>query len=322
MLTKDIIKQQLGGLQAKFEFSTVEPFCQFGERWFRDQVGRELLAYLADLRQPAAGSDDAELLYLAHACMSWKAYEMAFPHLKLRVGDLGIQKMNTTNAVAVSKWEYVDSREANLAMLDLALENFWQSIEQIRPAAWLASPAYQKRQRVFIRTATELAEHIPTLGRNSRLFDQLITYVRRAELVYIRPVLTDAVYQELKAAWSNPDAELTSQQETLLELIRPALAHLAVFEAYPYLPLTIDVTGITESRSKDGALEQVAPGADAKGTQKRQLYNDGQFFISEVEQYLKATATPELFASYYQAHLPKPGQSDADDFTNSSLIIL
>ncbi|MGF7217473.1 hypothetical protein GGR92_003647 [Spirosoma lacussanchae] len=322
MLTKEILKQQLGGINAKIDFQTVEPFVRFAERWFREQVGQELLDYLASLTAPGIGQDEAELIDLAQSCMSWRCYELAFPHLKLRVGDLGIQKLNTTNAVAVAKWEYVDSREANLAMLDLALENFWSAVERIRPAAWTGSAAYKKRQGVWIRSAGELAEHIPTLGRKSRLFDQLLTYIRRAEAVYIKPVLTDAVYKQLKQRWSDPEADLTEPEQELLERIRPALAHLALFEAYPYLPLTLDTTGITERRSKDGTMEEVAPSADSRGTQKRQLYQDGQFYLSELADYLNDTASAHQWAGFYQANQARNGQPEADDFTHSSLVIL
>ncbi|WP_020603144.1 DUF6712 family protein [Spirosoma spitsbergense] len=322
MLNREILKQHLGGIQAKLDFATVEPFANFSERWFVDQVGQELMAYLAGLGNPVAGSPEADLLYLANSCMSWRCYEMAFPHLKLRASDLGIQKLNTQNTVAVAKWEYVDSREANLAMLDLAQENFWMAVEQIRPPAWLDSAAYKKRQKLWIRSASELAEHLPTLGRKSRLFEQLITYVRRAEQTYIKPVLTEPVYTDLKAKWANSAYTFTEPEQALLDAIRPALAHMALFEAYPYLPLTLDVSGITERRSKNGTMEEVAPSETNKGTQKRQLYQDGQFYLSELQDYLKATATTELWPGYHQASLPKTGQSTTDDFTNSSLIIL
>ena len=327
LLNQDVLKTHLGGVQAKLDFSTMQPFADFSERWFTDQVGKELMAYLVGLTAPVAGSNDpiqdgANLKYLALSCMSWRCYEFAFPHLKLRASDLGIQKLNTQNTVAVAKWEYVDSREANLAMLDLALENFWMAVEQIRPTAWIGSTAYTKRQKVWIRSATELAEHIPTLGRKNRLFEQLLTYIKRAENIYIRPVLTDPVYTALKATWSNPAATLTNQEKELVEMIRPALAHMALYEAYPYLPLTLDITGITERRSKDGTMEEVAPSDTNKGTQKRQLYQDGQMFLSELHDYLKANATASQWPGFYQAHLATAGISTEDDFTNSSLIIL
>ncbi len=271
---------------------------------------------------PAPGSDAAELLDLALACMSWRAYELAFPHLKLRASDLGLQKLNTQNTVAVAKWEYVDSREANLAMLDLALENFWQVVEQIRPAAWTNSEAYRRRQQVFLRSATELSLHIPTLGRKNRLFEQLLTYVRRAETIYIRPILTEPVYQALKANWSNPDVTLTRQESELVAAIQPALAHLALYEAYPYLPLTLDTTGITESRSKDGTLEQVAPGDSNKNTQRRQLHQDGLYYTATLENYLKATASETVFPGFYQAHKPRPDQTTGFNDSTNTLVIL
>lgn len=321
-LNQEILKTHLGGVQAKLDFATMQPFAYYAERWFTDQVGKELMIYLFGFSAPEAGSEEADLKWLALSCMSWRCYELAFPHLKLRASDLGIQKLNTQNTVAVAKWEYVDSREANLAMLDLALENFWQAVETIRPAAWLNSYAYKKRQKVWIRSASELAEHIPTLGRKNRLFTQLLTYIDRAESAYIKPILTTRDFYALKINWSNPAATLTEPETHLLELIRPALAHMALYEAYPYLPLTLDITGITERRSKDGTMEEVAPSIDAKNTQKRQLYQDGQYFLAELEQYLKETASADLWPGYYQAHLATTGQSTDQDFTNSSLIIL
>ncbi|MBN8820770.1 MULTISPECIES: DUF6712 family protein [unclassified Spirosoma] len=322
MLTKESLKAHIGGLQAALKFETVEPFVVFAERWFRDQVGQELLTYLTGLQNPQAGTPDADLLYLAQSCMSWKAYELAFPHLKLRAGDLGLQKVNSQNTVAVAKWEYVDSREANLAMLDLALENFWQTVEQTRPMAWTTSTAYKKRQRIWIRSASELAQYIPTLGRKSRLFDQLVTYILRAEQVYIKPMLTESVYTDQKAKWSNPAYTLTDAEQTLLETIRPALAHMALYEAYPYLPLTLDTTGITERRSKDGTLEEVAPNSDSKNNQKRQLYLDGQFYLAQLQAFLKETATASQWPGYYQANLATDTDSAEPDFTHQSLVIL
>lgn len=326
MLTIEIIKQQIGGIQAKLDFRTIEPFTRFAERWFTDQVGREMMVYLTGqttaLYPPAPGSDEYEVLDLALACMSWRAYELAFPHLKLRASDLGLQKLNTQNTVAVAKWEYVDSREANLAMLDLALENFWQAVEQIRPAAWTGSAAYRQRQQVFVRSAAEISLHIPTLGRKNRLFEQLLTYVRRAENIYIKPILTESVYRDLKANWSNPDAILTRQESELVAAIQPALAHLALFEAYPYLPLWLDTTGITERRSKDGTMEEVAPDKDSKSTQRRQLYQDGLMYVGDLRNYLKVTATETMFSGFYQAHKPRPNQSTSLNDSDSTLVIL
>ncbi|GAB3990416.1 hypothetical protein GCM10028807_17530 [Spirosoma daeguense] len=327
MITKEILKMHLGGIQGKLDFSTMEPFANFAERWFSDQVGRELVAYLAGLQNPTAGTPDpiqggADLLYLAQSCISWRCYELAFPHLKMRVGDLGLQKLNTQNTVAIAKWEYVDSKEANVAMLDLALENFWRALEEVRPAVWTGSSAYKKRQRYFIRSAYELAQSVPTMGRKYRLFDQLLTYIKRAEYVYIKPMLGGLDYQALKANWSNPDHELTEAETAILEFIQPALAHLAIYEAYPYLPLhSSDETGITERRSKGGIIEDVTAAPDKTNSQKRQLYMDGQFYLGELQEYLQATASAQLWPGYYAENSPKTGE-ESDSYNDSSLVIL
>ncbi|WP_143092993.1 DUF6712 family protein, partial [Arsenicibacter rosenii] len=109
MITIDILKKQLGGIQAKIAPETLQPFIRTAERWFRGEIGPELFAYL-NAFTPAAGTDEYDLLDLAQACMSWYAYDLAFPHLKLRVGDQGIMKVVPSGHVALTKWEYVDSR--------------------------------------------------------------------------------------------------------------------------------------------------------------------------------------------------------------------
>ncbi|WP_143092994.1 DUF6712 family protein, partial [Arsenicibacter rosenii] len=109
MITFEILKNQLGGIQSSLKFETVKPFARSAERWFKGEVGPELFAWLKGLT-PAADTDQYDLLDLAQACMSWYAYDLAFPHLKLRVGDQGIMKTVPQNQTAVTKWEYVDSR--------------------------------------------------------------------------------------------------------------------------------------------------------------------------------------------------------------------
>jgi len=319
LVTIDTLTTQLGGIQAKLNFETVEPFVKTSLRWFRRKVGAEMLDYLADLKDTPT-EEERELLELAQACICWHSYDLAFPHLKLRVGDLGLTKANPTQTTPVTKWEYIDSREANLLMLDLSLEDFFMRLEVLRPEAWTSSEAYKIRQSVFIRSAWEMARYVPTMGRNSRFFDQLITYVERAELLYIQPLLTDSVFEELKEKWQTSTLTLTVAEDKLLKEIKPALAHLAIFEALPYLPLNVSPTGISEQRSKDGTIEQVAPQAGTRDTLRRQFMQDASVFVSRAKKYLDKTATAELFSGYYDTNKTEP--IAPDDFTNSTLIIL
>lgn len=319
MITVDIFKDQIGSVQNKISFDTIKPFIKTAERWFKGQIGPDLFAYLKGLTNPAADSDEAELLDLAQACLCWYAYDLAFPHLKLRVGDQGMMKTTPQSQVAVTKWEYVDSREANLQMVDLMQENFWALLQEMQPSAWTESTAYAERCRYFIRSATELGSFVSLVGRNSRFFQQLLPYIRRAEDFYIKPLLTAELFNQVKAAWQDTDA-LPGHTASLIEAIQPAVAHLALFEAYPYLPLRVDQEGIRQSRSKDGVREEEFPEAGLRKAQRLQLQLDGETYLAEVRRYLDSMSSTTIFVPYY--NYQQTNQTEPDDFTGKPHILL
>lgn len=321
MLTQDILRAQLGTLQAAMEGDTVQPFCDHAERWFRDEVGAPLFTYLSGLT--AETTDGRELLRLAHSCLAWYAYTLAFPHHKFRVGELGMMKASPQNAIAVTKWEYVDSRDANLSMLDLSLEYFFRELESQQPAAWTGSEAYKRRNKHFVRSAAELGQLLPIAGRNYRFFQKLINHIEDVEDDVIRDTLTPGVYADLKTKWQNPLAVFTANEEQLIGLARRAVAYLAIYEAYPYLPLSITEDGISEKRSKDGTSEGVAPDSNLRGQMRQQLLRDGEKRLAKLRTFLDETATAQIFPDYYLKYTaPGAITQGPDDFTDKPHVIL
>ncbi|MEZ0484314.1 DUF6712 family protein [Fibrella aquatica] len=320
MLTQDILKAQLGGLQASMKPETMLPFMQHAERWFADEIGADLWTYLKAL--PADDLEQAELLRLTHSCLAWQCYSLAFPHQKFRVGDLGMMKASPQNSIAVTKWEYADSRDANLSMLDLSLEYFWRELELRRPTAWTASSAYQERQRHLIRSASEFGTLLPVAGRNYRFFQKLLPHLADVENDIIRVTLTTQVYKDLMTKWQTASPTFSFEEEMLLTHCRKALVYLATYEAWPYLPLSLNETGISERRDKSGMLEEVAADGNLRQGMRQQLHNDGQKRLSQVRAFLDETASPTLFSTYYQQNKIAGAQAPADDFTDKPHVIL
>lgn len=316
MINEAIFKAQLGGIQASMSWKTVEPFVKMTSRTFRKQIGREFYDELAGAQ---ADEDMLELADLAKGIIAWQAYDLAFPHLKMKVGDAGLMKSSPQNSVAITKWEYVDSREANMTMVDKLLEDFYELLEELEPELWKGTEAYKNRRRLFVRSATELGRKITIVGRNARFFDVLITYIERAENSYIRPLLTDSVFDELKEKWQNGTV-LSGNEKLLINHIQWAVSYLSLFEAYPYLPLVVDMNGIRETRFKDGTREEEMASSSLKNSQKQALWNDGTKFLKNIESFLNTNATPTLWATYYQKNLLN--EYEADDFTDKSHVIL
>jgi hypothetical protein len=299
----------------------VLPFVKLAERQFKSEVGAELYAYL-NTGSFANGSDEADLLELAQAYVAWTAYDLAFPHLKLRIGDMGMMKTTPANTIAVTKWEYVDSREANLQMAELFAELFWQQLEELRPEQWKESDAYKQRNLYFISSAAELKQYVSWLGRNSRLFQKLLPYLEDAEENYLRKEITDAVFDGLKTKLQDADSALDTQEKALLKRIKKALALQAVELAMPYLPLAIDEKGIREIRKKDGTQEEEIAEKPYRNRLLIALRKDTRSALTQVLEYLDANATDSYWASYYTLRQSQVTDDDLEDFTDHKSIIL
>ena len=318
------LKAQLGGIQGKMNFPTVLPFIRMAEREFRNIVGPELFDFLNEASFTEEPELDQvkleELLEITQGCIAWAAYDLALPHLKIKVGDAGIAKNAASNTTAVTKWEYVDTREANMLMVDLLWEMFWECLEETKPAAWTASKAYIRRNEYFLRSADELTDYISLVGRNRRFFTQLEKYIRRGEQLYIAEAITEGVFNNLKMRWKDKDITLTPIEKELVEKIREALANLTLYEAYPYLPIKMDNNGLREVRKWDGTTNETSADPDYRNAQRQQLWQDSQLYLGRLRKFMDQNATAIQFPQYYLANLN--AIAEEDDFTDKPHIII
>jgi len=315
------LKQVLGGIQTKLNFATVEPFVKAAEWDFRTAVGKETYNWLRT-GTFTADSDEAQLREFARGCVGWAAYDMALPHLKQRVGDLGMTKTSPNGTVQISKWEYVDTREANLYMVDWMWENFWTLLEELSPEVWEESPAYLARNEYFIRSAAELTKYVSLVGRNTRFFQKLLPYIDRAESNYIPQAITEEVFEELKEKFKDSTQTLDATERKIVEKIRKAVGHLALYEAYPYLPMVVDEKGLREIRRKDGLQEEELADNKYRNSQRYQLHQDGLFYITQLKDYLNSVSDASTYVPYYEAFLKPDAADEPEDFTNTPHIVL
>src|SRR5690606_4797784 len=140
------------------------------------------------------------------------------------------------------------TREANMEMRDLFLENFWAILETLQPEEWTDSDAFKRRQRLFLRSASELSEYAPLVGSNNRFFRKLELFIERAEREYLLSTVTPTIWLDLKTKWATGTLITDPVELELLEYIRRPLAYLALHEAYPYLPLLVDQEGTRQIR--------------------------------------------------------------------------
>lgn len=321
MITIEILKKHIGGVQKKLNFDTVLPFVKVAEREFRRVVGVDLFDYLEDLGTSTELSVTSELRETAEGCICWAAYDLAVPHLKISVGDLGMAKQSPTNTVAITKWEYVDTREANMAMVDLFWEFFWEELEMVMPDVWKNSEALKNRKKMFISSADELGRYVPLVGRNRRFFADLEKFIDRAEILYIANTITPPVLAALKGKYQSGTL-LTGVEVDLIQKIRYALAYLTLHEAYPYLPMLVDNEGLRQVRKKDGIREEDIAEKGWRQAQRRQLWQDSQLYLAQLRQFMDKWATAVTFPEYYFENMDLPSADTEEDYTHKPHVIL
>jgi hypothetical protein len=314
----DVFKEQLGGIQSALNFKTILPFVRAATREMMKLIGKELLA---ELEAATDEGELAELKYYAQGYVSWLAYHKAMPHLKFRVGDLGIMKTSPANTVAITKWEYVDTMEGSLNMADGCLESFFELLEDLKPDTWKESDAYKVRNGLYINSPQILGKYVVLAGKNVRFFSQLAVYIAKADELYIAEVITEEVNDSLKAKLQDASAVWTALEKKLLEHIRKALAPLAIREAAPFLQLKIDEEGMREIRKKDGIKEEEIA---AKGYRNRHLLAvdaESELYLNKLRKFMDENASVAVWPSYWNANKALATEMDAD-FTDRSHVIL
>lgn len=313
-ISQDTLKKHIGGVQAKFDYSTVLPFVKIATREFRKEFGNIMFDGLHTL--------SAELIETYEGWIAWKAFGLAIPHLKMRFGDLGMVKVTSTNTVAITKWEYVDTVEAIAAMIDQFYEFFWEALEDEKPEAWTSSPQFKERNSLFLRTASELGTYVPLVGRNHKFYSDLVKFIQRAESLYIRPAVTHPVFETLKERWQNSNLILTPLELNLLEKIRFAAGYFTLHEAYPYLPLVVDSEGIRQIRKKDGIREEDIAEKPYRQAQRQQLWQDAQLYLGQLTEFMDLNSSPTFFPEYLQAKLAMSSCDEVEDYTHKSHVLL
>lgn len=313
-------KKHISGVQGALAEATVLSHLKAANREFKQRVGAPLFGFIAAITATAS-EDEKDLRELAEAVVCWKAYDLAMPHLKMRVSDMGLLVQLPQNTAMPTKWYYTDTRDANMVMYDLFLEHFYTQLEVVAPAVWTTSEAYQARNAHLLRSPQELDKYVGLVGRNARFFDRLVMYIGRAEELYIAPAVTEEVYGALLEKWQTPTL-LSPTDKMLIERIRKALGPLAVYEAYPYLPLLIDQEGIRQIRKTDGTREEDIVDSKQRDAQRMQLLNDGQLYLAKLRQWLDSVASETLFPAYHTRLMQEQYSPSDDDFTHSASIVL
>ena len=173
---------------------------------------------------------------------------------------------------------------------------------------------------LFIRGTLEFNSEVD-IRESRRVFVSLKPIIRSVEKKYIRPTLSAELFDELKNAWKSDD-ELTTAQLVLLDLIRPALAHLTMARAL--LEISIDILdwGIFDTAGNTFAnvSSKQASNKDRISIMAEANQRDGESELKALQQYLDETASEDIYPAYFHStrYAGKVKAETRNEFINKS----
>jgi len=174
---------------------------------------------------------------------------------------------------------------------------------------------------MLFKTTAELKLHIAAINKNTA-WASLSPSVDMAERKYIIPLISQAQYDALDAAYNAAPQTLTAHQTALLAYVQRSLAHYTFYEALPSLALMMSDMGVTEQTSSEGtaapARQWVTRQLMEKAIADADLYADALLSFLEVNHanypLWKAssayTITKELYLTSvtdFEKHIPVGG---------------
>lgn len=226
---------------------------------------------------------------------------------QVAISDAGFQ-INVQDAVKTAfAWQIEGVKGYFLRNGYNALEKLLRFLEENRAAypLWVNSEAYTIFKSHLINSSSEFSGYCD-IGDSRRTFLALRPIMRTVEQLTVAPQITPGLYAQVLDE-IRTGAALSEPAGTLLELLRPAVAHLVIAEAIPVLPLEITAGGVVvnELLTAEGMAKRLAPGSMLQ-ERKAQAHATGMRYLASAVEYLKASATESRYKSFYDANRPRP----------------
>ncbi len=289
-------------------------------------LGADLYTELLDAYD-AANMDAAQtkLLEMVQSAIAPLAVYAYLKEAAVRISDAGV---TTDREKTAFQWqqEKLESSQLQLAYRRLDALILFLQTNEADYSGWSATDEFKATLELLIPNAKEFSVYI-NIRESSRTFRTLKPFIRDVEMTRIAPLLSPALYSELKTqletnSFSGDNAEL-------MVLIRPAIAYLAVSSALDESSIeltpegayvtSVQATGNANIRdSKPASLDQAAKA-------KERYRQRGEAYLESLRQFLNSTATSSRYASFFSSsnyRSPETGQSYKQNPERNSFLAL
>jgi len=273
-------------------YSTLSPFIsQAGYKYLRPIMGvTEYDNFVTAVEGASTNAAQDAILPFAEKASAFYALLVGMPILNVNIGDLGISQQASGDGTAqsISQWRTTDLTLYLADQGDYWADELLAKMESMAAASfpdWEASPSFTTAKELMISNTTTLSEYV-NIKDSRRTFLALRKFIILSQTKHIRPVigkpLLDQIRTELLAG------TLTAANTTLLDLIRPALAHLTIMEAIPQINVKVEADGITIKSMSTAPDRKNTLAADSTAIAEalRRAEETGKMYLVAIKSFL------------------------------------
>jgi len=258
-----------------------------------------------------------DLLEMIRKPLALYALWLGADEFGVSISSQGIQVIETPTHKTAPQYRVQNLKENWIRRANTALDLVLKFLDEHKEDY----PEYELQDAdLFIRSTLEFNSEVD-IRESRRVFVSLKPIIRSVEKKYIRPTLSAELFDELKEAWKS-DEDLTTPQLVLLDLIRPALAHLTMARAL--LEISIDILdwGIFDTAGNTFAnvSSKQASNKDRISIMAEANQRDGESELKALQQYLDETASEGIYTAYFHStrYAGKAIAETRNEFINKS----
>ncbi len=305
MLINDIeTVQEIVKITRSIDFDQLKTSIQQAEELFIiPAIGQEQYDALNSAAGPVSPDLDGpktKLLRKIEVSLSWFAVMLWLPEGMIKVTADGPIVVTSENTKTPWQWQ-IDKVEIKYLNAGFrALENLYAFLEANKAdyPLWTSSTAYTESRENFIPNATIFNKYYH-IDNSRRMYVRLKPYMLKLEDFYIKPLLGEEYYDELKAVISTVDP--SDDDQVVVNYVRKIMAPLSIHRALEEGMLDVGPDGVFINLFDSGTNKKQAPADRRIQNVADRALADAEIYIQQLKTFLNKNASSILYETYFES---------------------
>ncbi len=291
MLLKDIaeVKKFISTAQKNLQFDTFSPYIGRAEKQYilpllgKTQFDALDVAY----NNNTLSASQIELLAYIQPALSHYTLYLIMPFLQIKIGENGINQENTQDTTTARRSDAVEARREAVKFADSWAEDMLEYLEAnaVNFPLWVAGEGFTLNYELLINSGAELGQFVSVTNNSRRAYLRLLPELRNCERLYIEKYVGKALLAEIKSQVKL--GTVTALNKAVLDLCKPALAYVSMYEALPALSAFMTPEGTMAFTAFEfGTAKEMELAQNKIYILRKKYYDNGMTYLSELKGYL------------------------------------